>query len=156
MSYDEQHNDGLGGRSRNRREITESWRWGEQLVALPKWHTDAIPMPDDLRKRIDDCRLMTSKIALKRQINHIDSYLRDMDEDARALVNRGIHERPQGVDPDSIVKSWLPRLKTEGDAAIDAFLEAYPAAERQRLRQCVRSGKDLTIERYVREFLGPA
>ena len=153
MSYDEQHDDGLGGRSRNRREVTESWRWGAQLVELPAWHVDAIPMPEDLRKRITECRAMTSMIARKRQINHIDSYLRDMDEVARALVNRGIHERPQGVDPDSLVKAWVPRFKTEGDAAIDAFLTEYPAAERQRLRQCVRSGKDVTIEKYVREFL---
>lgn len=154
MSYDEEHNDGLGGRSRNRREVTESWRWGEQLVALPAWHTDAIPMPDDLRKRIDEGRAMTSMIARKRQINHIDSYLRDMDEGDRAAINRGIHERPHGVDPDSLVATWVPRLKAEGDAAIDAFLAAHPAAERQRLRQCVRSGKDATIEKYVREVMG--
>jgi ribosome-associated protein len=151
MAYDEEHDDGLGGRSRSRREVTESWRWGARLVLLPKWHVDAMVMPDKLRAAIAVCRNISSPIARKRQIGHVDSLLRDLEEDVREGIERLLESPPEGRDPDSVVKGWVERLKAGGDDVIDAFVEAFPACDRQRLRQCVRGGKVNTIERYVRE-----
>ena len=36
-------------------------------------------------------------------------------------------------------ESWRTRLLEEGDAALAELLDAYPAADRQRLRQLVRN-----------------
>lgn len=155
MSYDEQHDDGLGGRSRDRREITAQWRWGATLVLLPAWHLAAIPMPDNLRAAIIVCHGIISPGARKRQIMHIDSIIRDQEPETRDAIERAMNVPPEGSDPDSLVRTWVARLKDGGDAAIDEFVAAFPTADRQQVRQTARRGKAGTLERLVREYAVP-
>jgi ribosome-associated protein len=153
MGTDEEHDDGLGGRSRRRREVTESNRWGEALVALPRWHRVAIDMRDDLRAAVEEGARIESFIAKRRQVARIDAILRDLDEEQLAAVEAGMANPPP--DPASQADSWVLRLRARGDEAIDAFVAENPSAERQRLRQLVRGGKPAALHRYLTELLDP-
>lgn len=153
MAHEEQHDDGLGGRSRSRREVSESWRWAERLVALPAWHVRALGLPDVLYDAIVEGRDVPSPIARKRALNRIDSLVRDLDDDVKGALERGIVEPPWEAEPSRVRARWMARLKADGDAAIDAILAEYPAADRQRLRQIVRGGKENSLARYLDELL---
>jgi ribosome-associated protein len=153
MAIDEEHDDGFGGRSAHRRAISASWRWGDELVALPDWHLAAIPMPDELRAAVRGCRTLTSIPARNRQIRTIEGWLRDMDDDDRHVLRVGIDTVPEGLDPESTVKAWTDRLLADGDAAIDALIAEFPSADRQRMRTIARTGKVSSIQKAVRELV---
>lgn len=153
MAIDEEHDDGFGGRSKRRRAINESWRWSKEIVLLPEWHVAAIPMPDLMRAAILVARTLTAPGARKRQFNHIDSWIRDLDEDDRAALRALMDHPPAGADPDSVVARWTARLLEGGEEAIDALIAEYPSTDRQRVRTIARSGKKPAVEKLLRELV---
>lgn len=156
MGIDDNNDDGLGGRSRFRREINESWRWGGRLVELPQWHLDAVPLPDNVRDAVEVGRTISSYAALKRQVAFIDGRLRALEDDEKDAIERVLNHPPKMPHADDVWRAWYNRLVSDGDVAIDGFLAEFPNAERQTLRQHVRNArtKPRGLERYLREQYG--
>ena len=125
-------------KSQLKREADALQKIGEQLINMSAHELEDIPLPDNLVSAIEDARQM-KKGALKRQRQFIGKLMRDVDpapiidaleaRKAKALEqNRNFHR----------LEAWRDRLLDEGDAALNEFLDDYPAADRQKLRQLTR------------------
>ncbi|MDX1335510.1 MAG: ribosome biogenesis factor YjgA [Gammaproteobacteria bacterium] len=128
-------------KSQLKREADALQKIGEQLINMSAHELEDIPLPDNLVSAIEDARQM-KKGALKRQRQFIGKLMRDLDPEpiidalearkAKALEqNRNFHR----------LEAWRDRLLDEADAALNEFLDDYPAADRQKLRQLIRQAK---------------
>ncbi|MCG8466240.1 MAG: DUF615 domain-containing protein [Xanthomonadales bacterium] len=112
---------------------------GRQLVELKPQQLARLSLPDDVAEAVAEARAIRSHGARKRQLQFLGKLLRQIDVDLiqsqlARLLAPGRHEvalAKQG-------EQWRERLLTEGPAALTAFLEQFPQADRQQLRQLIR------------------
>lgn len=136
MVMDEDNDDGLGGRTRDRREVTEANRWSRPLCALTEIELYAAPLPDVIRDAVVLGRSIRSYRARDRQYQLIDKLVRTLEDDEIAAVDHFL------AHPDEAVvrlDSEVDRLLSGGDEALQAWLGEHPNAERGRIRTLVRN-----------------
>ena len=125
-------------KSQRKRDATALQELGVRLVALPASELDRLPLPEKLRDAIDLAKRITTHGALFRQRQYIGKLMRHLDVEpivtaldakssAQAEAARSFHRLEQ----------WRDRLVAEGDAALDAFVARYPAAQAKELRTLV-------------------
>lgn len=136
---------------------------GEQLIALPRQRLEQIPLPEDLRKAVMDARTITANVAGRRQRQYIGALMRQVDpEPIRRALDRPEAPAPAESEADRQTRDWMDRLLTGTPEALEAFLDACPELDRQRLRQLVRninkdggkpSKSSRTLEGFIRGVL---
>lgn len=115
---------------------------GERLVRLPAHQLEGIPLSDELRAAVDEARRITAHGGHKRQLKHIGRLMRH--EDAapiREALDLLSGHHALGVARHHQCERWRDRLLAEGDAALTELLDAFPVADRQRLRQLARGAR---------------
>lgn len=138
MVMDQDNDDGLGGRSRTRREVTEANRWGRALHGLDEAQFAAAPIPPEVRAEADLARRATAFRARDRAIARVDALVRDLDEGQVLRLDEFLAAPPAlGAHPSTI--SWLSRLVETGDVAVRELIELHREVDGQRLRQLVRN-----------------
>lgn len=109
-----------------------------RLLALPDTELDALELGPELTAEVRVGRTATGP-ARKRQLLFLSKKLRMRDfeaiDEAMGTGARAQSSREVALQG---LEHWRARILDEGDAAIQAFLEAYPAADRQELRQLSR------------------
>ncbi len=133
----------------------------EWLIGVP-FDVDA-----ELAEAVRLARRLKRSGAKNRQIRHVARLLMQVDEaPIKAALDRAELGHGDDVDVLHASEGWRDRLLAEGPEAIEAFIEAFPAAEgdRQHMRQLVRQGaRDIaagkpartrrTLYRLVKRFL---
>jgi ribosome-associated protein len=113
-----------------------------ELAELPKAQLAALSLPDDIFAALSQAAAMPPRGARKRQLKYVGGLFRAIDvqpileklagiKNQSADAARGLHK----------VERWRERLIAGDDAALTELLSAYPAADRQHLRQLVRGAK---------------
>ncbi|MGH8283993.1 MAG: ribosome biogenesis factor YjgA, partial [Gammaproteobacteria bacterium] len=127
-------------RSQLKREVEALQKLGEELVKLPESQLVALSLPDTLRDAVHMARRINSHGALKRQRQYIGRLMREIDPapirtklDALRSADKAAKSRFKQTE------RWRDRLIAEGDTALAEFLNQYPQAERQQLRQLMRA-----------------
>ncbi|RRJ83714.1 ribosome biogenesis factor YjgA [Aestuariirhabdus litorea] len=122
---------------------------GMRLLDLKADVMAALPISERLRKALEETRRIKSNNALKRHRQFIGKLMRDEDieplqkavdrqDSSSAEYNRIFHQ----------LERWRERLIGEGDEALQAYLQAYPSADIQYLRQLIRnSRKELELQK---------
>ena len=132
-------------RSQQRRDALEVLDLAHLLMDLPQGKLAAVPMPDDLRDLVHDCRRITANIARKRQTQFLAKAMRKEDEDVLDAIRRTFeHNREEARRSTAqlhLLEQWRERLLDEGDEALAELLEGHPDADRQKLRQLIRNAK---------------
>jgi len=110
---------------------------GERLLSLNRRQLDSLQLPELLLEALQTARAIESPPARARAMKRVRRELRDGDE-------AGIRRQLAALaDPRASVASaesqWLSRLQAEGSTALEEFLAAHPAADRQRLRSLLRN-----------------
>lgn len=144
MGMDEDNDDGLGGRTRARREAGAAHRYGRRLLQLDDLALDALGLTEQIRAEVDIGRKIEDRGALKRQTGYLDKLLRRLDEPERERIGAWLDAYDDGVYDDlvdPVVERWLARLMSEGDAAVTELVAERPGIEVQRLRQLVRNAR---------------
>lgn len=142
---DEDNDDGLGGRSRNRREVNESRRYGLRLVALDPEVIAAVAMEDDLREAIALGRRIQSGNAKKRQIMFIERLLRGMDDAQIRPIERMLADPAPVVErvkraADKTLDKTADALLADDDA-LSKWVAAHPEVDLPRLRTLIRNAR---------------
>jgi ribosome-associated protein len=129
-------------KSRIKRELAALQALARELATLPRGELTGLGFGEATRAAIDETARISDRRALARHHKRIAKCLAREDtaplerllaaREAKARVAAARHHRVEG---------WRARLLAEGDGALTEFFEAYPAAERQRLRQLVRSAR---------------
>ncbi|MCZ6537904.1 MAG: DUF615 domain-containing protein [Gammaproteobacteria bacterium] len=120
---------------------------GEQLLDLPAARLGSVPMPDTLREAVMLARKMRQFGALNRQKQYIGKLMRRIDaqpirEALAAIAQEGLAEK----HTHKLSENWRDRLLSEGDPALESFLEKYPGSDRQQLRQIIRKHQKASSE----------
>lgn len=137
---DEENDDGLGGRSRHRREVNASRRYGATLIGLDPDRLADVPMSDELREAIALGRRIDSPIAKKRQILFIEKLLRNLEDDEIVPIERLLAAPRQGPRADRTADREADALLASDDA-LAAWVAAHPGADVQRLRTLIRNAR---------------
>ena len=134
---DEDNDDGLGGRARDRREAAQANRWSRPLCALDTEQIAAAPLTEELRGAIRLClAIAASYPARDRQYRRIDKLVRSLDEPDVLAIDRFLEAPESGY---AELDGWTERVLSEGDPGIDAWVALHPTADRQKLRTLVRN-----------------
>lgn len=138
---------------------------GERLVALPNSQLAKMPIEDDsLRESIDLARRIKARSGRRRQLQYIGKLMRGIDPtpiiEALAALD-GQHQADNARFHQ--LETLRDRLLSEGDKAIGAAAEVYPALDRGHVRQLLRnhqkdmaagrpSGAGKALFRYLRDL----
>jgi ribosome-associated protein len=139
---------------------------GEALVNLSAPELAKIPLEWPLSDAIDEARLLTSHEARRRQLQFIGKLMRNVDvqpieEALNKIQLKGQYSKAKFHQ----VERWRDKLiAQQGDETAQEFLNKFPHANSQHLRQLIRnaqkdvklqknSGADTALFRYLREVI---
>ena len=120
-------------RSQQRREALGVLELAEKLASLTPTQLSKLPIPDDLLPHG----------ARKRQLAFLAKQMRREDDEALDAIRDALDEDGDAARREVAllhrIETWRTRLLEEGDVALGELLDEHPAADRQHLRQLVRS-----------------
>lgn len=141
MSCPESH-DEKKSRSQLKREAAALQRIGEQLVRLSAGHLSSIPMGAELREAVLEAQQLRSRSAYRRQLQFVGKLMRSADPLAiTQALERLDSEHYENVRRFRELEWWRDRLILEDGDALTEFLDAFPAADSQHIRQLVRNAR---------------
>ncbi|MBD3609059.1 MAG: DUF615 domain-containing protein [Gammaproteobacteria bacterium] len=115
---------------------------GAELVVLNDEQLAKLPLTDKLIAAVHESRNIKQHIARKRHLKYVGKLLREVDEEA---IRKGLDVlRSQDTQANARfhkLEQWRDRMLEEGDRALGEFLNDYPQADRQQLRQLIRNAK---------------
>ena len=130
-------------RSPDRRDALEVLALGERLAGLTDAQLAKLPVPDELLPHVLETRRITSHIARKRQLAFLAKQMRRQDDETLDAIRDALDEKGEAARQETAAmhraEAWRERLLDDGDAALSELLEAHPGADRQGLRQLMRS-----------------
>lgn len=133
-------------RSQQRREALEVLELARQLSALTPQQLGRLPVPGHLVPHIDETRRITSHVAHKRQLQYLAKQMRREDDETLEAIRDALDANGQAGRIEAALlhraEAWRERLISDGDAALADFLDEYPQADRQHLRQLARNAHE--------------
>ncbi|MGQ3889613.1 ribosome biogenesis factor YjgA [Legionella sp. CNM-1927-20] len=131
--------DDFVSKSQRKREAHALQDIGEELMSLPAAKLAILPLPDNLRQAIMDAKSIKSHGALKRQMQLIGKIMRSVDSEAiSAAYSEMKAEENAKTASFHELEQWRDRLIVEGKPALTEFINAYPNADAQSLRQLIK------------------
>jgi len=139
---DDEIDEDIISRSEIKREFKALQDLAKELVELNDKQLAKLPLNDLVMAGILESRRIHQHIARKRHLKYVAKQLRELDEEA---LRQGMSVLK---DQDKVanarfhhMEKWRDRLIGEGDEAFTAFLDEYPHAERQQIRQLIRNAQ---------------
>lgn len=129
-------------RTQSKHEAQDLQRLGERLAELSREQIKSLDIPERLKEAVLFVQTISRHGAKRRQFQFIGSLMRDIDPGTitRALETLDM-ARSLSEQKFKEAEAWRERLMNDEDASLEAFIAAYPMADRQRLRQLVRNAK---------------
>lgn len=152
-------------KSQLKREAQASLDLAKALVELDASSLETLPLPQPVYHAVLETKRIRSHVARKRQLHYLAKQLRKIDEEPiRDRLQHFQQQHAAATHQFHAIERWRDRLIDEGDATLEAFINAHPDADRQRLRQYVRNARQeaannkppraaRTLFQYLRELL---
>lgn len=126
-----------------KREIADVQQIAQQLISLSDGATKRIPLDDELKDAIALARrIRNTREGYRRQLQLVTKLLRSQDYTA---VANALNSVQRSGDEENArfhaLERWRERILSEGDDAIQAFIEDHPQADRQKLRTLTRKAQ---------------
>ena len=134
-------------RSEQRRAALDVLDLGEQLVALSAAQLARLPVPEELLPHIRETQRITSYGARKRQLAFLAKQMRRQDDAVLDAIRDAMSKDGDAARRETAALHRVEALRDallgdEGDAALTGLLAAHPHADRQQLRQLLRSVRE--------------
>ncbi len=152
-------------KSQRKRDSTNLQKIGEALIELSESQLDKITLPDDLREAVLFAHTLKSHESIRRHLQFIGKLMRNVDaEPIELAISKIKSDSNISTAKFHRIEKWRDKLITEGDTELQNFIEKYPEADRQQLRQIVRkaqfdrknnknTGGETELFRYLRDIL---
>lgn len=152
-------------KSQRKRDMTALQKLGEKLVNLPESQLARIPLDSTLLDAVNRARSIKSHEAKRRQLQYIGKIMRSVDpEPIQAALDKIENTSQEYKAGFHKIERWRDRLLTEGDTALEQFINEFPESDHQYLRQLARkaqqdylnnkkSGAERELFRYVRDLI---
>jgi ribosome-associated protein len=136
----EDQQDDERSKSQVKREMHAYQELGRRLMDVKPAHLDKLDLTDKLRAALEEAHRHTARGALKRHLSFVGKLVREQPdiESIQALVDRLDSNSQAHAHHFHQLERWRDRLLTGKPAELEAYLEAYPGADRQNLRQLIR------------------
>lgn len=131
-------------KSELKRDMDELKSIGSRLMELKPALLDKLPLNARLRAALDESRRINSHNAIKRHLGFIGKLLADQDiEPVMALLNQLDSSSDEYNCRFHQLERWRDQLIHDDDnhAALTLYLEQYPEADHQHIRQLVRNAQ---------------
>src|SRR5690554_3594547 len=140
--FPEEHEDQQDEKSKSqvKREMHAYQELGRRLIGLKPAQLDKLELTDKLRAALEEAHRHTARGALKRHLSYVGKLVREQPdiESIQNLVDRLDSNSQAHAQYFHQLERWRDRLLTGKPGEQEAFLEAYPSADRQTVRQLVR------------------
>jgi ribosome-associated protein len=125
-----------------KKEMATLFALGEELSALSAAHIKSLELPEIIDKAVLEVAKMPHTGARKRLLKYIAGHLHKIDvnpilEKVARIKNTSAH----AVREHHLAEHWRDKLIAEGNEALTEFLDEYPHADRQQLRQLMRNAQ---------------
>jgi ribosome-associated protein len=129
-------------KSQRKREMHQLQALGERLVELNQEQIAGIPLGTELLQALEEMRRIKGREGRRRQLQYIGKLMRHEDGDAIAAALERL--RAGGIEQTRRLhqlERWRDRLIEQGDGALGELIATHPGADRQQIRQLVRSAR---------------
>ena len=142
MTQDDLSPDDRPSKSQLKREMHELQALGERFIAMKPEERARFPLSDDLLRAIDETDRIRAREARRRHMQYVGKLMRKEDLEAIQAVFDDIEKaQVQRAHAFLRLEKWRDRRIEEGEDAVEPFLEDYPQADRQALRQLIRNAR---------------
>lgn len=130
-------------KTQRKKDMLALQKLGETLIELSDSQLAKLSLPDNLLDSIQHARSLKSHESIRRQLQYIGKVMRHIDPAPiiSALSKMKIIKEVK-VTQFHQVEQWRDKLISEGDAALQSFLDGHPQANRQQLRQIIRKAQN--------------
>ena len=130
-------------KSQKKRDADALQKVGVKLVALSMDKLDSLPMSPQLKQAIIDAKSLRSHGAIRRQAQLIGKLMRtDQSDDLLDAYQALLAEDSAQTAGFHEVEQWRDRLINEGKEVLTEFIDSYPMADAQQLRQLIKKAVD--------------
>ncbi|WP_210396551.1 ribosome biogenesis factor YjgA [Motiliproteus sediminis] len=131
----------LKSKTQLKREMHDLQELGRKLLAQKSEMLDKLDLNAEMRAAIEEMKRIRSNEARRRHLQYIGKLMRDVDVDqVREVIERQEAGTQAYIRYFHQLESWRDKLIASDDH-LEPFMEAYPAAERQHLRQLMRNAR---------------
>jgi ribosome-associated protein len=128
-------------KTRKKREMHELQALGVALAALPEAQLKEMRLGEDLLEALLEAKRIRSHEAKRRQMQYIGRLMRDVDPaPIRSRLAEIEGHSAQAGARHRRLEAWRERLLGD-DEALTEFAAAFPAADLQALRTCIRNAR---------------
>jgi ribosome-associated protein len=114
----------------------------EAIAHLPETDLAPLGLGDATWEALRETRRIKDQRALRRHYKRIANCLeREHTGPITELLERRAEAKRRSAARHHQIERWRERLINDGDAALTAFIDTYPAAPRQQLRALLRSAR---------------
>jgi ribosome-associated protein len=125
-----------------KKEMATLFALGEELSALSAAQIKSLELPEIIDKAVIEVSKMPHTGARKRLLKYIAGHLHKIDVDPiLEKVARIKNTSAHAVREHHLAEHWRDKLIAEGNEALTEFLDEYPHADRQQLRQLMRNAQ---------------
>jgi ribosome-associated protein len=129
-------------KSQIKRELHALQDLGERLAGLKPEAWEAFALSQSLLDALEESRRIKGHNAKRRHVRRLGKLLREEHTDRVAELFRLFdQEQLKETRRLHLLERWRERLLDEGDETLQELLTLCPDADRQRLRQLIRSGR---------------
>ena len=126
-------------KSQLKRESHALQAMGKELVEMPERKLQKFDLPEQLRDAIYEARRLKSREAKRRHLQYIGKLMRTSDIDnIQHTLEKMNHQSLTYRQHFSQLENWRDKLINNGTTAIEEFINLYPSANRQQLRNLQR------------------
>ena len=129
-------------KSERKRQMHRLQELGAALVDINQQQFEGLQISDALFEAIKTARSIKKREAQRRQLQFIGKLMRREPESAIRQIEQlleKIHTREkQQNEQHHLIESWRDRITHAKPGAVDEFVQSYPAADRQWLRNMAR------------------
>jgi len=125
---------------------------GERLVGLSVAQLNQLDLPETLSDSIKLAQSIQSHGGKKRQLQFIGKLMRDENLDMAAiklLLSRLDGAASAETKAFKAIEQWREKLIGGGNDVVSLFLESFPQADTQQLRQLIRNANNKKNEKLV-------
>lgn len=135
-------------KSQIKREMQAYQELGRRLVELKPAQLEKLPLTDKLRAALEEAHRHTARGALKRHLSFVGKLMREQPEleAIQSYVDRQDSSSQAHAQYFHQLERWRDRLLTGSAEEQEAFIAAYPDADRQTIRQLVRQAQKEAAE----------
>ncbi|MEJ2405432.1 MAG: ribosome biogenesis factor YjgA [Candidatus Thiodiazotropha sp.] len=129
-------------KSEKKREMQALQKLGERLTGLSEGYLSRMVLSEDMKLALAEAKRIKSHNALRRHYRRLGKLLQHENlASIQQVVDELDGEHQSSVSRFHVLERWRERLMDGDSETFGEYLDAYPSADRQQLRQLIQAAQ---------------